>query len=159
MTQVTLSCSLSIHMQKISHLDGVASLNQAVNMTLCKMPLNNSPCSESPVDVSSRTQYCHSLIYLHTQKSRLPLFRSVVGATKALHMPWLTVHVFGQPDCHTSHVIQSCGSHINISAIICRLKKSLYSSIMAVMSWLLALAVGIKTSWVPSGASGTHDCS
>ena len=54
-TQVTLSCTQSIHMHIILHSDGVASLNQAVNMTLCRMSLNNSPCLDHSVDVSTGT--------------------------------------------------------------------------------------------------------
>ena len=93
------------------------------------------------------------------QKLRSPSFWLVVGATKASHMPQSTSHVFGQTDQCISQVVQSCGSHVNISAIIHGLKKSLYSSMMAVTSQLSTLTVGIKTSWVPLGVSGTHDCS
>ena len=60
--------------------------------------------------------------------------------------------VFERTDQHTSQVVQSSDSHVNISAIIFGLKKIMCSSMMAVTLQLSAHAVGIKTSWVTLGA-------
>ena len=93
------------------------------------------------------------------QQLRSPSLRLVEGIARALHMPQSTSHVFDQTDQHTSQEVQSSDSHVNISEIIHRLKKSLCSSIVVVTLRLSALVTGIKTSWVPSGALGIHDCS
>ena len=76
------------------------------------------------------------------QQLMSPSLRSVVGTTKASHMPQSTLHVFDQTDQYTSHEAWSSGSHINMSTIICRLKNSFCSSIIAVTLELPTLAQG-----------------
>ena len=79
---------------------------------------------------------------------------TVMGTTNVLHMPQSTSHVVGQTDQCTSQVVQFSGSHVNISEIICGMKWSLCSSMMAGTRQLSALAAGIKTACSPVGASG-----
>ena len=122
MTYFTVLFSPSIHMHIILLLGGVASSNQAVNMILCNMSLNNSPCLESSLNVSCGTQCCHRSINMATQWLRSALLRLVVGTTNVSCTPQLTSCVFGQTDQCTSQVVWSSRSHLNISEIIRRLK-------------------------------------
>ena len=56
------------------------------------------------------------------QQLRLALLSLVVDTISVSHIPQLMSHVFGRADQCTSQVVWSCGSHVNISEIICGLK-------------------------------------